>query len=141
MVQRTVYLHIPNSLYVTSLWLLQGEACAWFLSKLVNIPYGKITCQLCMQHATYFTFSLWTALVSLQIPPVRVFHSTIFACYSHVKLNAVNKPWWNNYLSSRSCGCVLNNQIERLDRYKRALSTRILSFNQLECLPLVLESS
>jgi hypothetical protein len=36
------------------------------LSKLVNIPYGKITCQLCMQHATYFTFSLWTALVSLQ---------------------------------------------------------------------------
>jgi hypothetical protein len=96
-------------------------------------------------HATCYIFYIFTVdgiTVSLQIPPVRVFHSTIFACYSHVvKLNAVNKPWWNNYLSSRSCGCVLNNQIERLDRYKRALSTRILSFNQLECLRLVLESS
>jgi hypothetical protein len=40
---------------------------------------------------------------------VRVFHSTMFAFYSHVvKLNAVNKPWWNNYLSSRSCGRVLS---------------------------------
>ena len=47
--------------------------------------------------------------MSLQIPPVRVFHSTMFAFYSHVvKLNAVNKPWWNNYLSSRSCGHVLS---------------------------------
>ena len=81
MVQRTVYLHIPNSLYVTSLWLLHGEACAWFLSELVNIPYGKITCQLCMQHATYFTFSLWTALQCL-FKFLRFAYST--PQYSHV---------------------------------------------------------
>jgi hypothetical protein len=47
-------------------------------------------------HATCYIFYIFTVdgiKVSLQIPPVRVFHSTMFAFYSHVvKLNAVNKP-------------------------------------------------
>jgi hypothetical protein len=50
-------LHIPNSLYVTSLWHLHGEACAWFLGELVNIPCGKISCHNCacnMLHILHF---------------------------------------------------------------------------------------